>query len=353
MPVRTRFVQYINVFGRNLLGTMEDSILVLYDTEEEYAQLMTEFLKEHKDLPWRIHTYTEGDKLLREEDGKQISMLVVAESAYSEKLMRLQPKCMVVLNESGLIKWDKVCNINKYQQAEKVLRELLEAYIEIAGNQFPRLQTDRRIRFIGIYSPVRRCLQTSFALTMAQLLAEEHRTLYLNFEHYAGITELLPDMQTRDIADLLYFLTAQQDKFRLRMQAMLMHRGRLDYIPPMKAGQNLLSVAAEEWIQLLGKIEELGEYEYVILDLSESMQGLFDILRLCTRVFTLTKDDRIARSKILQYEYILQLYAYEDVLKKTCKCVLPQIRGLPEDLEQLTKGELAEFARHQIKEICG
>lgn len=332
---------------------MEESILVLCDTEEEYAQLMTEFLKEHKDIPWKIHTYTDVEKLLKEEAKGKINMLVVAESAYSEELRRLQPERMVVLNESGVIKWGKVCNINKYQQAENVLRELLEVYVEIVGQQPPRLVKSHNAQLIGIYSPVRRCLQTSYALAMAQLLAQEHRTLYLNFEHYAGITELLPDMQTRDMADLLYFLTAKQGKFRLRMQTITMHKGKLDYIPPMRAGQNLLTVTGAEWLQLLQKIEELGEYEYIILDLSESMQGLFDILRLCVRVFTLTKEDRLAQSKMMQYEQLLQLYDYKDVLEKTRKCALPRIRRLPEDLEQLTKGELAEYVKGQIKDICG
>lgn len=353
MSVGSGFMQRINVFGRGLLDTMEDSILVLCDTEEEYAQLMTEFLKEHKDIPWKIHTYTDVAHLLREEAKEKINMLVVAESVYSEEFKKLQPERTVILNESGVIKWGKVCNINKYQQAENVLRELLEVYMEIAGQPPPRLVKNHNARFIGIYSPVRRCLQTSYALTMAQLLAQEHRTLYLNFEHYAGITELLPDMQTRDIADLLYFLTAKQGKFRLHMQTITMHKGKLDYIPPMRAGQNLLTVTGTEWLQLLQKIEELGEYEYIILDLSESMQGLFDVLRLCVRVFTLTKEDKLAQSKIMQYEQLLQLYSYEDVLEKTCKCALPQIRRLSEDLEQLTKGELAEYVKRQIKDICG
>lgn len=328
-------------------------ILVLCDTEEEYARLMTDFLKLHKDLPWEIHTYTATKTLMQEERKSNISMLVVAESAYMEEMKALQPCRTVILNESGMMKWDQMQNINKYQQADNVLRSLLEVYTDIADGQLPKLSGDFDTKFIGIYSPVRRCLQTSFALTMSQMLATDSRTLYLNFEHYAGITELLPDMQTRDMADLLYFLNADKDKFRLRMQTMIQHKGRLDYIPPMKSGQNLLTVTVGEWMQLLQKITELGEYEYVILDLSESMQGLFDILRICTKVFTLTQEDHIAQSKLTQYEQILALYEYEDVLRKTCKCRMPEIRRLPKELEQYTKGDLADYVRKQLREIRG
>lgn len=327
--------------------------LVLYDTEEEYAQLMSDFLKKHKELPWEIRTYTCAEELLKAEKKGAVTMLVVAESAYTEEIKVLCPTCIVVLNESGLVRWDRVHNVNKYQQADLVMKELLEIYVDIADVQLPRMQTQYSTKLIGIYSPVRRCLQTSFALTMSQMLADSHKTLYLNFEHYAGITELLPDMQTRDLADLLYFLTAEKDKFRLRLQTMIQHKGELDYIPPMKAGQNLLTVTAVEWMTLLQRLAELGEYEYIVLDLSENLQGIFDILRMCIKVFTLTKDDHVAQSKLLQYEQLLSFYEYEDVLEKTRKCRIPQIRRLPDSLEQYTRGDLAEYVRGEIKKLKG
>lgn len=324
-------------------------VMVLCDTEEEYAQLLTEFLKRHKDLPWELHTYTSVDELLLREQHQPVSMLVVAESTYTEEIKKLQPDRLVVLNESGVMHWKELHYVDKYQQAEEVLKYLLSVYMEIADVQFPRLRKNSKAVFIGNYSPVRRSMQTSFALTMSQLLAQEHRTLYLNFEHYAGIAELLPDIQTFDLADLLYFLNAEKDKFYLRMQSMLHHRGKLDYIPPMKSGQNLLTVTAAEWQGLLQKIEDTGEYEYVILDLSESMQGLFDILRLCRHIFTMTGEDRISRGKLLQYEQILSLYEYEDVLDKTRRLNLSHIRRLPEELEQYTKGDLADMVKELLK----
>lgn len=328
----------------------EEKLLVLCDEEEEYARLLTDFLQKQRDLPWRIHTYTSIEELMRSEK-EPVMLLAVSESVYSETLQALQPLRTVILNESGVIRWKDVPCVDKYQAAEEVLKYLLQIYMEVADTGLPRLRQGCRTKFIGNYTPVHRSMQTSFALTMSQMLAREHATLYLNFEHYAGIGELLPDLQTLDLADLLYFLNAEQEKFRLRLQTMLRHVGNLDYIPPMKSGQNLLTVQTAEWLGFLQKIEELGEYEYVILDLSESMQGLFEILRLCRRVYTLTREDRIAKAKLLQYEQLLSLYGYGDVLEKTRQPSLPQIRRLPEELEQLTRGELAALAEGLIREL--
>ena len=325
-------------------------VLVLCDTEEEYAQLMTEYLKRQKNLPWEVRTYTDIQKLLKEEK-ETVAILVVAESAYCEELQQLPTARFVILNESGLMRWENLYYVDKYQQAEEVLRFLMEVYLEIADTSLPRLQKNCGTVFIGNYSPVRRGMQTSLALTVSQLLAIEHSTLYLNFEHYAGLGELMADTQAYDLADLLYFLDADKEKFRLRLQSMLKHIGNLDYVPPMKSGQNLLTVTEAEWLKLFHKIVELGEYEYVILDLSESMQGLFQILRLCKRVYTVTREDRIAKSKLLQYEQLLALCDCNDVLDKTKQLSLTHIRRLPDSLEQLTRGELADLAQKLIEEI--
>ncbi len=328
----------------------ECKVMALCDAEEEYAQLMTEFMKKQKNLPWELHTYTNADTLLGvEREG--IDMLVVAESAFCQELRELSPRCMVVLGESGVMRWEDISYVDKYQEAEEVLKQLLGVYMETADVQLPFLRTNRKTVFIGNYSPVHRCMQTSFAITMSLMLARRHPTLYLNFEHYAGISELLPDMQTLDMADLLYFLNAQKDKFRLRLQTILKHKGALAYVPPMKSGQNLITVTSKEWLGLLERIEELEEYEYVVLDLTESMQGLFEILRMCRHVYTLTREDRIARGKLLQYEQVLALYEYGDVLGKTKRLALPHIQKLPEELEQLTKGDLADLVKGLLRNL--
>lgn len=328
-------------------------VLVLCDREEEYAQLMTEFMQNRRELPWNIHTYTDVEKLLQEERDCCIDVMVVSERTYQDKLEGLNPLRTVILSEGGLRRWDEFVNVDKYQQAQQVLQSILEVYLEIADIAFPRIQRHGNTRFIGIYSPVRRCLQTTFALTAGQMLAEKYRVLYLNFEHYAGISELAAQTGARDLADLLYFIMAEQDKFRLRMQTIVRHRGSLDYIPPMKSGQNLVLVTPQEWMRLLGRLEESGEYDYVIMDLSESMQGLFDILRICVKVFTLTKEDRIAQGKLAEYEHLLAAYSYEDVLQKTFRCTLPRVRKIPEESQQYTRGELADYVRGVLQEITG
>jgi hypothetical protein len=335
---------------------LKRKVLALCDTEEYYAQHMSQFLKSHKEIPWEVHTYTSPERLLQVGLESSPSVLVLSENACTEELLKLKPTRTIILNESGILRGGSIKNIDKYQRADLIYQELLMTYMEWGESEslppiMPVIAMEKDMVLIGMYSPVRRCLQTSFALTLGQMLAIKHRTLYLNFEHYAGIGELLPDLTSRDLSDLLYFLTADQEKFLLWMQTVRKQIGNLDIIPPVKAGAQLIQVTREEWMEFLARIFRLGEYQYIILDLSESVQGLMDILRLCQTVFTLTKEDHMAQSKVNQYEQVLSLYEYEDVLQKTRTCKLPAFRRLPDQIEQLTKSELADYVKGIMEDM--
>ena len=329
----------------------KEPVLVFCDKEEEYAQLMTEFLRAHKELPLSVHTYTDTEALMCKERENTIDLMVVSERTYEERMASLHPGRMIILMEIGLGKFEDFVRVEKYQQAQNVLQSILEVYLESADDVFVHMTDLGETTFIGVYSPVRRCYQTTFALTLSQMLSEKRRTLYLNFEHFSGLAELAAREGARDLADLLYFLMAEKEKFAVRLKTIVQHQGSLDYVPPMKSGQNLLSVSGEEWKQLLHKLEESGLYDFVVMDLSESMQGLFEILRCCRLVYTLTKEDHIAQRKIEEYERILKAYAFEDILQKTRKRQVPKIRKIPEALDEYTKSEIADFVKRQIKEL--
>ncbi len=330
---------------------MNSNILVFCDKEEEYARHMSEYLKEKREVPWKIHTYTDTDGLREFAAVTPIALLVVAENAWEDAVRELPAGKVILLNESGVVRWDNVRNVNKYQPAENVYKEILGEYIEMSEHIPARLKVTEGARMIGFFTPVHRSLQTTFALTMGQMLAAKYKTLYLNFEYCAGVGELLPDMKTRDLADLVYFLNTDRERFQLRLQTMILKKGKMDYIPPVKAGVMLPGIRTEEWLELLERIRQSGEYEYIILDLSESVQGILEILNQCYRIFTLTRDDKWARGKLAQYERLLAMSEYEDIISRTSRYRPPRFRKIPEEIELLTKGEVAEYVQRIVGEV--
>lgn len=332
---------------------MKKKILALCDSEKDYLESMTDFLNGRDGFPYELHAYTRPEKLVEFGKKERIEVLLVSESDFTYEVEALDTGNTLLLNESGTVCGEKVRNIDKYQKAEGVFKEILECYADSLAGVGKQLKYRERAKIIGLYSPVRRCLQTSFALTLGQALSEKKKVLYISFEHYAGWNQLLDRNVRGDLTALLYFAKEPEEKFICRLRSLTLTIGRLNYIPPVYAGQNLIYAKAGEWQALVEKVAELGGYDYLILDLSESIQGTFELLRMCDRIYTIVREDEQARAKLAQYEELLRSYEYGDVLEKTSKQLLPRFTRLPERIEQYTGGELAEYIRRLIKEDLG
>ena len=320
---------------------MERKVLILCDPEADYAFRMCDYMRREKFFPWTVKVYTQVAGLYEIHE-QSIDMLVVSESVYEEKLQLLGADKTVVLQESGMVKSEKVNSVDKYQSAGKVIQCLME----LGGISWMQTSCTEGAKLIGLYSPVRRSLQTSFGLCLGRLLSGKGKTLYLSFEVYPGVEELQGD--GKDLSSLLYYLEDDLH-FAAKAANVIRKSENLDYVPAMINGQNLLTVSSEEWKGLFYKLQHYLGYEYIVLDLSESVQGLFDILRMCVRVYAMAKEDPVAKRKMDRYEQLLSAMEYEDVRKKLNICSLPLFRNIPTSMEAASKGELADYVRKLIE----
>lgn len=333
---------------------MKQGILAICDLEEAYAFRMAEYITQKASLPYALHLFTKTKELGNFMEKNDISVLLIGESAVEQLKERPQISNIFVLWEGGKRKEEDYWYIDKYQKPEAVIREVAEHMTELKG--WDESWTDGRtgqqskLKVVGIYSPVRRCLQTSFALTMGQLLGKEHKTLYLNFECYSGFDQMLHRESQADMQDVLYYFKCAREKLAIRLPMIVQTVNGLDFIPPGQSGLDMQSITGEQWLELLRAIEKISDYEYLILDLTDGMSGLFALLSYCFRIYTITKDDGFAMAKISQYEQILQLNELNEIADKTVKCRFPIFEKLPADLNLMTHGELAGYVRAIIRE---
>ena len=80
------------------------------------------------------------------------------------------------------------------------------------------------------------------------------------------------------MGDLLYYIKQGDENLGVRMQLAVQKSAGLDYLLPVPISMDLKEITKEEWLGLLEEIVRSSNYELVILDMSESVQGLFQIL---------------------------------------------------------------------------
>lgn len=333
---------------------MEKPVLAVFDSEERYAHGFMEFMSHKTTLPFQIHVFTEEDKFFCYAQKEEIECLLISENVYQRKVEALHIPHVIILSESGDCLNQSLLHINKYQSCESIFKELMLYYSKETGRTSSQIRTNmQQMKIIGIYTPVRRCLQTTFAFTLGQLLAEDAKVLYLNFEKFSGLSVMLKKTFQDDLSDLVYYFQCAREKFSLRLDSIVEHINGLDYIPPAEVYQNLRGIRGQQWLELFSEIEKSSNYDYLILDLADGVltdeaMDLWDILRNCSLVYTITKGDGIAAAKMLQYEKVLKMLDYEDVLVKTRKLQFPVFKQLPLHFDELTYGELARYLKEKI-----
>lgn len=341
---------------------MKQKIFAICDREEAYALRMAEYMLEKIRLPYALHLFTKVEELERFMEQEEIEILLIAESALEllcTEYVRKQVAQMFVLQENDVREDDMAesdrqgngtAYISKFQSPERIVTMLIESATGLEDWRRTGTQAGTEVRLIGIYSPVKRCLQTTFALTMGQILAKEHRVLYFNFECYSGFAQLLGREFLADVTDVMYYFRCDKEKLALHLPTIIQNINGLDYIPPMQSQTELWETNGGQWLELCRNIAEIGEYEYIILDLDDGMSGLFDLLRECYKIYTITRDDSFAVAKLNQYEQILKFHELEEVAEKTVKCRFPIFKEVPVNLELMTHGELAGYVRTVIRE---
>lgn len=338
---------------------MKQKIFAICDTEEAYAIRLTEYMLEKIRLPYALHLFTQSEELQKFMQQEEVEILLIAENALKqlrEEYVRQQVAKLFVLQEGAESPEDDkeeqnhLNCINKFQSPEKIVAALYESIVDLSDWRQKMTVQDTEVKLIGIYSPIKRCLQTSFALTMGQILAKEHKTLYFNFENYSGFGQMLKREFSMDMTDLMYYFKCDKDKLFMRLPSMIQNINGLDYVPPMQYRAEPNEITGLQWLELCRNIAGMGQYEYIILDLDDSMEGLFDLLQNCTKIYTITKDDNFAVAKINQYEQILKFHELEEIADKTVKCKFPIFKELPANMDLMTHGEMAGYVKAIVKE---
>lgn len=230
--------------------------------------------------------------------------------------------------------------IFKYRSAE-VLLHMLQGYV--SNGIAPALE-DAGPRIISLYSPVKRCLQTTFGITLAHLLSAKGRTLYLNLEGYSGFDRMLSTSFSKDISDFIYFINHSTEDIPFTIPNYMYRLGEVDMIPPVLNPGNLQDISEEMWLHMLQVLRSSRLYDYIIMDVSDYIRGAYHILRESHVVFSLTKSDPVSDAKWQQYQSILEESKESAILQNTRQFEAPHIAVLPGIPEAIAPCPMTDFA---------
>lgn len=318
------------------------------DLETTYACRLMNYIIEKQNIPFEILVFSGIDSLREFTRENNIELLLISTRMMCQEIKKMNINRIVILSEGEVEpEYDEYPTVYKYQASNNLVAEVMNYYASDMSEHVPYFMK-RKASVIGIYSPVKRCGKTCFALTLGQILAKRQSVLYLNMEECAGFSELTGKAYSADISDVMYFLRQNKGNVIFKVQAIVQHLGELAYVPPAYSAADLQEIEPEEWMKMLDAVTSVGGYETIILDMEGTVEERSRLLSSCTRIYTPVCEGIMAKAKIRQYEALLKELDCEEILKETAYLQLPYVEPAATGeyaLEQLVNSEMGNYVR--------
>ena len=327
----------------------QKNILAIYDPDEEYVMKLMNYLCEARSVPLEVQAFTDRQRFLSFIRETKADILLIDEKELDEEIDSSRYGEIMLLTESETAAGNNghshraVC---KYQSSDNVLREIMNFYAD-RSSEASRITQNSKAALIGVYSPIRRCFRTSFAVALGQIMSCGSKCLYVNLEEYSGFNSLLQRSFTMDMSDLLFYIGQKKRNFPFKLAGMVQNLGRLEFIPPAVSPADLKGVGCDMWVTFFNELLLCG-YEHIVVDFGDLTDGLFDILKSCSKIYMPTRSDSVSKAKIEQFEAMARILEYEEILDKVTKLEIPFFREMNGDLERLSESKLGEHIRRNL-----
>ncbi len=323
--------------------------IVICEREETFVSLLARQLKmvlRPKEI--EVLAFDDVEKMFSDKENVRGSVIVIGESslpAFRTQELIESAALVIYLSEekggNGVFKYQSVTSL-----ASQIMEEILKSDMDFLSTQ-GCIHNERAAEIIGLYSPAREVVQCLLGLTLGQLLAEDKKVLYLNFEPYSGMEYLLKKEFSHDLTDLLFFIKNNEERFLWRLRSMVEKVGDLDYIPPVFSYPDLEEAEPSSVVRLVERIANETDYETVILDLADN-RGIFSLLRCCDKIYCPYQNNALAQAKMDQFEKMLGFLNEEQIKRCTKPVKLPDISDYPPDLMLYRNNRIADLIRREM-----
>jgi hypothetical protein len=313
-----------------------------YEPDEMMAERLLDYWMSHGLEKYDVGYYSD-EALLREVFVTDKVRLWILDDSMRECLPEEGNKNILWLSNNP----EAVDAVFKFRSAAILLQTVLH-YVEAnAGKALNNIRT----QIVSLYSPVKRAMQTSFGIVASHILSQKGRTLYLNLEGYSGFSELLTGYYSKDISDFIYSIYHSKEKFPFNTTNFIYRFGEVDMIPPVLNPMNLQEISGGMWQDVLVTLLESNRYDYIVIDISDFVQGAFEILKMSQIILAVSKGDVLAERKWQQYQMLLEGLHEEAILQKMHKVILPPGMQAITSLETYMPGAFTDYVENSMREV--
>lgn len=346
-------------------------IFAVCDLDEHYVVRLTNYLNQKQATPFEILAFSDPESLIRYAGQHPLEILLISGDAMNSRIKTLNVSHIFILSEGedpaflndteeGDSESEEISDekedpyplIYKYQSTDSLAREVMNYYTGgLSGASKPLKASGTEI--YAVHSPIARCGKTLFSLTLAELLGQKKKTLYLNLENYSGFESLLGQTYRSDLTDLVYLSRKNEESLPMKLNNVVITLRSADYLPPAFFPGDLREIRPDDWISFLSKVSDIMGYQAIVLDIGTEPSNVPALLSVSTHIYMPLLPDPLSRAKLSQYEKNMEALSMKPVLDRAVRLYLPEVKPKGSGisiLDDLISGPMGSYTRKLLKE---
>lgn len=290
--------------------------------DEEYLTRFTNYLMSHHQNRLELHVYTGCDQLLAVNSG--ILDILVITNELPEISEKVSYPIIYLAEEIYDLQDEKegVYVVEMYQEVNKIVDEILKH----VGDEIRQVQANgviaKKTKVFSVYSLSENEFQLPFAVTLASILGEKERVLFLDLQENSGFRQLIKEEYSQGIEELL--IMSENGRYSSnRVNASIGHLDKVDYVYPAQNTESLCEMNAHSYMNLIKMISQEMDYSIILINLGARFIGFYDLLNSCEKVFLMQRRGGLGQWR--EYEFVDEINkrGYERLLDKITKVDLP------------------------------
>lgn len=279
-----------------------EKILAIYDSDLVYATRFMEFFEKRKDFDFEISVFTRKDSLEDFLKEHKIEILLLGEGFLPEEIPKENIKYIYGLSAHPRKEKDiGYPNVFKYQRAGEVMSEIISDYTR-KENETKVSSGSKDMCVISIFSPIPDITKLTFAWSLALILSEKKKTLFIPLDFLPVPIISSSDNSNQAISELIYYLKDNNPNIITKMNSLLRYIGGLSYLSGLTLGLDLLSIGREDTGRWIEELKAHTDYEAVVFYLGLYTDSILEIINQSNSVFVTVQDKLYEKTVLKEWE---------------------------------------------------
>lgn len=324
--------------------------IAICDKDAEYTRQLVNYIAIKEGDSFEILGFP--NETLYQKDKIGFDVLLYEETFFQNEEETEKVEKAICLSNGGILpKQENIQVLFKYQPADRILREIYAGIGKTVRSVEAKSVRKGEKQVIAVYSPWNHRLRTPFALTAAEQLSAGKKVLYLNFSICNGFCKsmgLEPDV---DMGDLFYLLREDEEALLAKLKSGIYPLGSYQIIPPPSNPEHYMEWRKGEVRHFLEILLEKTDFEVLVLDMGCVMNGFFEVLDLCGRIWILKEHRTSKDSGIEELRELLEKFK-AGLEERVEEVFLPGGQAWREDgtiqVEEFYMGEVGNCVRRLL-----